>query len=554
MTDEKVTTPAPSMVAEAKYQLLAELGRGGMGIVHLAVSRGLQGFTKLVVLKMMRKELLGEADLHRMFLEEGRVSSRLTHPNIVHVYEVIEYDGAPTLVMEYLEGQPLWSVVRETDMRFPLRLHLHVLAKVLAGLHAAHELADYDGTPLNLIHRDVSPHNVFLLYDGQVKVLDFGIAKAAGSEVETRVGELKGKIRYMPPEQLIRDKQDRRVDVFAVGVMMWEALAQRRFWGELPEGEVINSLLAKKVPELPTDVPISPALAAICRRALAPNPADRYATAGEFQHELESCLLPEHVMGPEDLGAYLRERFGAQREAAKRVIESHVRADDDAVEGHTRVIPPTAALIQATATVTPTARPRRPGLFAALAMTGVLALVLGLGSMLLLARGGRASPAVGAGDLEGPARTLICASSFKACDGQCVSVDRPDRGCGSDACHACTVPNATARCNQLHRCDIAVCYQDYDDCDGDSSNGCETNVRIDPDHCGGCGRKCPELPHAQRGCGDACTIWRCDAGYRDCDGKVDDGCEVGVLTDPNNCGECGHACKTGQRCRRGECS
>src|SRR5262249_12203206 len=147
----------------------------------------------------------------------------------------------------------------------------------------------------------------------------------AGSEVETRAGELKGKIRYMPPEQLIREKQDRRVDVFAVGVMMWEALTQRRYWGDLPEGEVIDALLAKRLPPLPTDVPIAPELAAICQRALAPNPADRFATAGEFQRELENCLLPEHIVGPDDLSAFLRQHYGAQRDAAKRAVEANLR-------------------------------------------------------------------------------------------------------------------------------------------------------------------------------------------------------------------------------------
>jgi hypothetical protein len=552
MTEERAFTP--SLVTANKYQLLMELGRGGMGVVHLAVSRGPQGFTKLVVLKMMRKQLVGDKDSHRMFLEEARISSRLTHPNIVHVYEVIEYDGVPTLVMEYLEGQTLWSVVRNPSLRFPLGLQLHVLSKVLGGLHAAHELRDYDGTALSLIHRDVSPHNVFVNYDGQVKVLDFGIAKATNSEVETRAGELKGKIRYMPPEQLMRANQDRRVDVFAVGVMLWEALAQRRYWGEKPEGDVINCLLAKDLPRLPTDIPIAPALAAICNRALAPNPADRYTSAGELQRELESCMLPELVMGPDDLGAFMRERFGPQREAAQKVVEAHLHAAEHATamatEGETRILTPQTAATPTSSTE----RTRRPGVMTVLAVGVVAALVVAVVS-LFGGRSGRSGSAVAAPESDVPSPpALVCGSSFKACEGQCVSVDRPDRGCGADACHACNVQNATARCNQLHRCDIAVCYQDFDDCDGDSSNGCETNVRIDPDHCGGCGRKCPALPHAQRGCGDACTIWRCDSGYRDCNAVVSDGCEAAVAGDAANCGECGHACKSGQKCRHGECS
>jgi hypothetical protein len=163
------------------------------------------------------------------------------------------------------------------------------------------------------------------------------------------------------------------------------------------------------------------------------------------------------------------------------------------------VAPPAAALAATLAGVTAssTHRTRRPGWLVALAITGTIAVIVALGALVLAGRG-RTQMAVAAADSDGRVPALACASSFKACEGQCVSIDRPDHGCGADACHACNVSNATARCNQQHRCDIAVCYQDYDDCDGDSSNGCETNVRIDPDHCGACGRKCPALPHAQR--------------------------------------------------------
>ena len=262
----------PSKGNSPKYQLLMELGKGGMGVVHLAMSRGPQGFTKLLVLKIMRRELLGEPELLQMFLEEARISARLAHPNIVHVFEVGDHEGCPCIVMEYLEGQPLSSMLVRAPEKPPLPLHLQVLAKALAGLHAAHELRDYDGTSLKLVHRDVSPHNVFVLFDGQVKVLDFGIAKAAGSEIETRTGSPKGKIRYMSPEQLIRDPLDRRADVFSVGVLMWEALARRRMWGEMEEGDVTRALLNRKIPPLPEGDHIPAELRAICMRALAPDP------------------------------------------------------------------------------------------------------------------------------------------------------------------------------------------------------------------------------------------------------------------------------------------
>jgi hypothetical protein len=146
-----------------------------------------------------------------------------------------------------------------------------------------------------------------------------------------------------------------------------------------------------------------------------------------------------------------------------------------------------------------------------------------------------------------------CEPEFKRCEGGCVSIDRPDRGCGTEACHACTVPNATPRCNRSHACDIAVCYHGFQDCNGDGRDGCETNVRTDPDNCGACGRRCPPLPHAERGCGDVCTIWRCEHGHRDCNGVAADGCEVSALDDAANCGACGHACAARERCRNGTC-
>jgi hypothetical protein len=162
------------------------------------------------------------------------------------------------------------------------------------------------------------------------------------------------------------------------------------------------------------------------------------------------------------------------------------------------------------------------------------------------------APAGGSGPAGGGA-PATCEAGFKSCDDACMSIDRPDRGCGGPTCHACNVPNATARCNFSHQCDIGVCARGFEDCDGDLKNGCETNVRTDPNNCGTCRRQCPPLPHAERGCGDVCTIWRCEAGYRDCNGVVSDGCEVAAFGDAANCGACGHACGARQTCRQGQC-
>jgi serine/threonine protein kinase len=547
----------PSKATATRYHLLKELGRGGMGVVHLAVSRGPQGFSKLVVLKMMRRQLVGDFESHRMFLEEARISARLTHPNIVNVYEVIDFDETPTIVMEYLEGQPLSSIMHRPagEKAAPRLLLLYALTKVLAGLGAAHDLRDYDGTPFNLIHRDASPHNIFVLYDGQVKVLDFGIAKAERSEVETQAGTLKGKIRYMPPEQIKHLAQDRRVDIFTIGVVLWEVLAARRFWGALTDEEVVRELSASRLPALPPEANVPAELIRISARALAPDPADRYPTAEDFRHHLEDYLATAgERVGTAQLSAFMRDSFSKERAAAKALIESEVGAakklDDTASEDHTRAlraVPPPPA---------PAPRPSKWLGFIALPAAVVVA------SLLLMAgifAGGqrnmwgarRAGPAPLPGNAAG--EVDLCKTGSKACGGGCVSIDNPDWGCAAVGCAGCNVANATPRCNQIGRCDIAICHPGFQDCDGDGANGCETSVRTDPDHCGDCGRKCPPLAHAQRGCGDVCTIWRCAAGFRDCDGQVGDGCEIDVLNDRRNCGHCGLACGSGQKCRRGVC-
>jgi len=572
MSSEKLDSLTP--VTGARYELLREIGRGGMGVAHLALARGPKGFSKLVVLKQMRPSLVGIPESHRQFLEEARISARLAHPNVVQVHEVCDFEGTPTMVMEYLEGKPLSTILWDDGLPAPRALLIYILTKALAGLHAAHDLRDYDGTPLNLVHRDASPHNIFVTFDGQIKVLDFGIAKAEGSEVETRAGATKGKLRYMPPEQVLQLQVDRRVDVFAVGVALWEILAGRRFWDRASDDEVAADLIARKLPALPPNANVPADLAAICARAIAPDCDQRYATAGRLQRDIEDHLSrqPDRV-GAEDVSVFMHYRFDGEQDSAKHLVRSHVRSvQQAAVDGGldptlvlTGKAPPDigggsvsgAKGVSSTAPMTPAPQPapRRSQIRSlVLAATGIVLLVVAIAGML---RGGAsgASPREPSGRAaagEGAAAPM-CEPEFKRCEGSCVSIDRPDRGCGAEACHACTVPNATPRCNRSRACDIAVCYQGFQDCNGDSRDGCETNVRTDPDNCGACGRKCPSLPHAERGCGDACTIWRCQPGHRDCNGVAADGCEVSTADDAANCGACGHACAARETCRNGTC-
>ena len=270
-----------------------ELGRGGTAIVHAAMARGIGGFTKLVVLKMTRQELGNGPEAVRMFLNEARLSARMNHPNVVQVYEVYEEQGLPIIVMEYLEGQPLSAVLRRSfsDPDYSVNLALSVLCKALEGLHYAHSLTDFNGRPLKLIHRDVTPHNVMMTYDGQVKLLDFGIAKLDAGSGHTKTGIIKGKLGYMPREQVDGTDVDCRTDVFAIGVMIWEAVAQRRMWGTLNDATVIKHLLCDEVPSLREAKPdVDPELEVICSKALAPDPNHRYSSAHELLVALQGYL------------------------------------------------------------------------------------------------------------------------------------------------------------------------------------------------------------------------------------------------------------------------
>jgi serine/threonine-protein kinase len=229
-----------------------------MADVHLAVATGPHGVNKLVVLKQIREDLVGDSNLFAMFVAEARLAARLNHPNVVQTYDVTEDTASPMMVMEYLEGQALSDIVAHATHHgrcVPIELHLRAIVGALEGLHHAHELRDFDGTPLNLVHRDVSPHNVFVTYEGHVKVLDFGIAKAVGRSAETRPGVLKGKVAYMSPEQMAGEKVDRRADIFSVGVMLWEATAGRYLWKGLNDRTVMLRVLEGDVPKIAEAAP-----------------------------------------------------------------------------------------------------------------------------------------------------------------------------------------------------------------------------------------------------------------------------------------------------------
>jgi len=312
-----------------KYRLIAELGRGGMSEVYLAIHAGPAGFNKLVVVKLIRAEIAEDPDFVNMFLEEARLAARLNHPNVVQTNEVGQDGSRYFIAMEYLDGQPYSRVLNRLgrDRGLPLGMSLRILVDVLQGLQHAHDLLDFDGTLLGVVHRDVTPHNVFVTYDGQVKVVDFGIAKAMNSSLETRTGVLKGKVGYMAPEQARGERVDGRADVFSVGVMLWEAAVGRRLWKGLNEVAVLSHLLRGDIPAPRSMRPdISEQLEAIILRALAVDREQRYPSCDALRTDLEELLdAPGERTTLREMGRLVSEAFAEDKRRLKQIIESQTQ-------------------------------------------------------------------------------------------------------------------------------------------------------------------------------------------------------------------------------------
>lgn len=330
-----MTDTSQDIAFRRAYRPLLELGQGGMAKVFLAESVG-SGVRKLVVLKVLNADLAAEPEMRAAFIREAELSAQMNHPNVVQVFEVAEYSKIPVIAMEYLDGVSLAQILNDVGAEIPLRLHLHILTQVLAGLHHFHELTNLDGAQLGTVHRDVSPQNVVVLHDGLVKVLDFGIAKVrAPNGQATQHGMIKGKIRYMPPEQLLGDPNiDRRADVFAMGVMLWEAITRQRLWGEKTESEVLGALATKALPRLPDVVPDVPEqLLRIVERSLAVDKNDRYATAHDMQSDLEQYLVDRgEIVQMRELSDFMRKHFGSLRKLHRHQVKNARQRPSDGDE------------------------------------------------------------------------------------------------------------------------------------------------------------------------------------------------------------------------------
>ncbi len=345
--------------ALGKYRLLGALGTGGMADVYLAVADGPEGFRKLCVLKLLKDTMAQDDEFRAMFLDEARLAARLNHPNIVQTFEVGETHGRLMIAMEYVEGQPANRVRRRLPPeQFPLSAYISVLCDVLDALEYAHGLADFDGSRLRIVHRDVSPHNIIVGYDGRVKLVDFGIAKSAAAMQETQAGVLKGKVGYMAPEQASMGNVDGRTDVFSVGVILWEAIAGRRLCEGMASGDVLMRRVQGGDPSIADVVPnVDPQLAAICDRAMATRPEDRFGSAGELQSELEGWLNQHREPSRKDLSKALREAFATEREQLRSLVEQ--RMGDASLSGMRSLTLPVAASGLIAASVEPSMTPHK---------------------------------------------------------------------------------------------------------------------------------------------------------------------------------------------------
>lgn len=323
-----------------RYELITQIGQGGMAEVQLAIQRGPAGFEKLVVVKLVHENLVAQAGFVDMLLEEAKVAALVKHPNVVDIYDLGEAEGRYFIAMEYLEGEPLLSVLRagREGKRLDPMSTARLIADTAEGLDAAHELRTMAGDPIELVHHDVSLGNIVVLYNGQTKLVDFGVAKATQSAAGTAVrAKVQGKFSYMAPEKLRGGAGDRRSDIWSLGCVLWEALTLRRLFKGGNDSETMRQVLETTI-ALPSSVngEVVADFDPIVMKALERDPANRYATAKEMAADLEEVLRQHKYGGKNDVIAkYMQATFDAHIVARKKLLQevsSKGRASADVLE------------------------------------------------------------------------------------------------------------------------------------------------------------------------------------------------------------------------------
>ncbi len=302
------TDPPPSIFRRVKdrYLIGDAIASGGMATVHYGVTLGERGFRRIVAIKRLHETFARDPEFRASFLDEARIASRIRHPNVISVLDVVEEDDELYLVMEYVPGETLSRLLRLSRARkepVPFDIAATIVAGVLAGLHAAHEATDDQGQPLQIVHRDVSPQNILIGVDGVPHVVDFGIARAVGRANTTTDGRLKGKLGYLAPEQLLGKQATRQSDLWSTSVVLWELLSGERLFGGSSQGEVVASISQRRPPPLRERVPDVPAsLEAVVERGLMKNPERRFETAKAMAQALEEALP---LTSPARVGAWV---------------------------------------------------------------------------------------------------------------------------------------------------------------------------------------------------------------------------------------------------------
>lgn len=297
-----------------KYLLLERIGVGGMAEVFKAKIFGAEGFERLVAIKRILPHLTEDDDFVKMFVDEAKIAVRINHPNIVAIHDLGKAEGTLYIAMELVPGKDLraiYDVEKEREGKTPIGIACHIVMKMCEALHHAHFATGPRGEPLQVIHRDVSPQNVLISLDGEVKVADFGLAKARGRMVQTQAGVVKGKLAYMSPEQLRGEDIDHRVDVFGLGIVLYELLTGERLFLGPSDMDTLRRVYEARVPPMqPLNPEVHPDLEAIVRKALAKERDERYGTALELHDDLQTFVYSHGCYcGASSLRSYLREAF-----------------------------------------------------------------------------------------------------------------------------------------------------------------------------------------------------------------------------------------------------
>jgi serine/threonine-protein kinase len=329
---------APGQVL-GRYELLMPVAAGGMAMVWAARLKGTRGFQKIVAVKTMLPKLSDEVQFEQMFLDEASLASQIRHPHVVEILDLGEQDGVLFLVMEWIDGMPLNQLMKAAKLAggMPLPIAVRIVMQACAGLHAAHELRDSKGELVGLVHRDVSPQNILVTYDGVTKVVDFGVAKAtAHGGGSTSAGQIKGKVGYMAPEQIEgEDDLDRRADIFALGIVLYALTTGKHPFRRESDAATMYNICSPQ-PVLPPRkfLPTYPeSLERVLLKSLAKSPADRYQTASEMLRDLDQSLpANQRVITDEEVAHFVRKLVGDKLQERRATLsDALVRADRNTV-------------------------------------------------------------------------------------------------------------------------------------------------------------------------------------------------------------------------------